>query len=178
MKKPSRALAARIEKIRLVILDVDGVLTDGRLYYGAKGEELKVFNTLDGHGIKMLAESGVAVAIISGRSSKALRKRATDLGIAHVMMGVSDKAQAYMTLLKRLRLTNGVVASIGDDIVDLPILLHCGFSVAVPDAPEDVTSRVDFVTSHAGGAGAVREFCEVIMRAQGTYQVSLERYLG
>jgi len=178
VKKMSKALAARIGKVRLVILDVDGVLTDGRLYYGANGEELKVFNTHDGHGIKMLAESGVAVAIISGRSSKALRKRATDLGIAQVMMGVGDKALAYKKLLKGLRLTNDVVASIGDDVVDLPILLHCGFSAAVPDAPEDVTSRVDFVTSRAGGAGAVREFCEVIMRAQGTYQFALERYLG
>jgi len=178
VKAQSRALAARIGNIRLVILDVDGVLTDGRLYYGADGEEFKVFNALDGHGIKMLADSGVAVAIISGRSSKALRKRATELGIAHLMMGVGDKAQAYQKLLKKLHLTTDVVASIGDDIVDLPILLHCGFSAAVPDAPEDVTSRVDFVTSRAGGAGAVREFCEVIMRTQGTYRLALKRYIG
>ena len=178
MRKPSKALLARIKKIRLAILDVDGVLTDGRLYYGANGEELKVFNTQDGHGIKMLAESGITVAIISGRSSKALRKRAADLGVVHLMMGVGDKAQAYQKLLKKLQLPTDVVASIGDDVVDLPILLHCGFSVAVPDAPEAVTSRVDFVTSRAGGAGAVREFCDVIMHAQGTDQLALERYLG
>lgn len=169
---------ARLRKIKLAIFDVDGVLTDGRLYYGAHGEKLKVFNTLDGHGLKMLADSGVVSAIISGRASKALAKRARDLGIKHLMMGVDNKAAAFQSLCKKLKIAASDVASIGDDIVDLPILLHCGFSACVPHAPEDVKKRVHYVTKQSGGAGAVREFCELIMRAQGTYDVALKKYLG
>lgn len=172
-----KSFAAKIRNIKLAIFDVDGVLTDGSLYYGAKGEELKVFNTLDGHGIKMLQQSGVALAIVSGRSSKALARRAKDLGITHLMMGVDNKAAAYRAICKKLKLTQAEVASIGDDIVDLPILIHCGFSASVPGAPEDVTSRVDMVTKKYGGHGAVREFCEVIMRAQGTYDAALSDLL-
>jgi 3-deoxy-D-manno-octulosonate 8-phosphate phosphatase (KDO 8-P phosphatase) len=173
----SASLKKKIAPIKLAIFDVDGVLTDGGLRYGPKGEELKVFNTLDGHGLKMLADSGVSVAIISGRSSKALERRAKDLGIKHLVMGVSDKAVAYQALIKKLKLTEKQVASIGDDIVDLPILLHCGFSAAVPSAPDDVKTRVDVVTKKYGGHGAAREFCEIIMRAQGTYDKLLAHYL-
>jgi 3-deoxy-D-manno-octulosonate 8-phosphate phosphatase (KDO 8-P phosphatase) len=167
---------AALVRIRLAIFDVDGVLTDGSLHYGAIGEEVKVFNTLDGHGLKMLAESGVTVAIISGRKSAALKRRASDLGIRHLMMGIADKAVAYRALLKKLKLSETETASIGDDIVDLPILLHCGFAAAVPAAPRDVKSRVDMVTTLSGGQGAAREFCEIIMRAQGTYAAALEKY--
>jgi len=177
VKKLAKSVVARIANIRMVVLDVDGVLTDGRLYYGANGEELKVFNTLDGHGIKMLAESGVEVAIISGRSSKALARRAKDLGIRCLMMGVADKAAAYKTLLKESKLGPESIASIGDDVVDLPILLNCGFAAAVPAAPAEVQTRVDFVTKRSGGAGAVREFCETIMRAQNTFDAAINRYL-
>ncbi len=177
MKKFRKDVLARLAKIRLAVLDVDGVLTDGRLYYGPNGEELKVFNTLDGHGIKMLTQSGVEVAIISGRSSKALARRAKDLGIKRLIMGAGDKAEAYRLLLKATKLNHEAVASIGDDVVDLPILLHCGFSAAVPGAPSEVTARVDFVTTNPGGGGAVREFCEVIMRAQKTYDAAIEPYL-
>ncbi len=178
MSQPSlAALTVRLRKIKLVVLDVDGVLTDGRLFYGANGEELKVFHSLDGHGIKMLAESGVVVAIISGRSSKALAKRAKDLGIKHLMMGVENKADAFQKLCMKTKITPLETASIGDDIVDLPILLHCGFSACVPNAPADVKKRVDYVTNQAGGLGAVREFCEVIMRAQGSYRATLRHYL-
>jgi 3-deoxy-D-manno-octulosonate 8-phosphate phosphatase (KDO 8-P phosphatase) len=177
VKKISPQLAKKIKKVALAIFDVDGVLTDGRLYYGADGEQLKVFNTLDGHGLKMLAASGVTLAIISGRSSAALAKRAKDLGIKHLVMGAADKSAAYQALLKKLKLTSDMVASIGDDIVDLPILMHCAFSAAVPSAPKDVATRVDYTTKAAGGEGAVREFCEVIMRIQGTYQSALENYV-
>lgn len=177
MKKISPQLAKRIQQVALAIFDVDGVLTDGRLYYGADGEQLKVFNTLDGHGLKMLAASGVTLAIISGRSSPALARRAKDLGIKNLVMGVADKAAAYQALLKKLKLTTDRVASIGDDIVDLPILMQCAFSAAVPSAPKDVATRVDYTTKAAGGGGAVREFCEVIMRTQGSYQAALQEYL-
>ena len=177
MKKISPQVAKKIKKVALAIFDVDGVLTDGRLYYSADGEQLKVFNTLDGHGLKMLAASGVTLAIISGRSSAALAKRAKDLGIKHLVMGAADKSAAYQALLKKLKLTTDMVASIGDDIVDLPILMHCAFSAAVPSAPKDVVTRVDYTTKAAGGEGAVCEFCEVIMRTQGTYQSALENYV-
>jgi 3-deoxy-D-manno-octulosonate 8-phosphate phosphatase (KDO 8-P phosphatase) len=175
--KIKKSHLAKLQAIQLAIFDVDGVLTDGGLRYGASGEELKVFNTLDGHGLKMLAESGVSVAIISGRTSKALERRAKDLGIKHLVMGVADKSVAYRAILKKLKLDEKQVASIGDDIVDLPILLHCGFSAAVPGAPADVKSRVDIVTKHYGGHGAAREFCEIIMRAQGSYDKLLAHYL-
>lgn len=174
--KLSAALQKRLKRIRLAVFDVDGVLTDGRLYYGPAGESLKVFNTLDGHGLKMLAESGVTLAIISGRKSQALKRRAKDLGIPHLMMGVADKAGAYAALRAKCGVVAAEVASIGDDIVDLPILLDCGFSAAVPGAPLDVRSRVDVVTTARGGEGAVREFCEAIMRAQGTYAPRLAQY--
>jgi 3-deoxy-D-manno-octulosonate 8-phosphate phosphatase (KDO 8-P phosphatase) len=175
--KINKILSKKIAPISLAIFDVDGVLTDGSLHYSATGEEVKVFNTLDGHGLKMLAASGVTLAIISGRTSKALAKRAADLGIVHVMMGVDKKAVAYRALCKKLKVETHQVASIGDDIVDLPILLNCGFSASVPSAPDDVKSRVDMVTKKYGGHGAVREFCETIMRAQGTYTATLNHYL-
>lgn len=176
--KIKKSVIAKIAPIKLAIFDVDGVLTDGSLHYSATGEEVKIFNTLDGHGLKMLAASGVTLAIISGRTSKALARRAADLGIVHVMMGVDQKAIAYRALYKKLKLDENQVASIGDDIVDLPILLHCGFSASVPSAPDDVKSRVDVVTKKYGGHGAVREFCEIIMRAQGTYAAALNSYLA
>lgn len=174
----SRAARAKLAPVRLLVLDVDGVMTDGRLYYGEDGEVLKVFNTLDGHGLKMLASTGVTIAIISGRKSKALARRAKDLGIAHIQMGVADKAEAYQSLLKRAKFKEQQVASIGDDVVDLPILLRCGWSAAVPDAPEDVRTRVDMVTKARGGEGAVRELCEFIMRAQNTYDGVLAGYIA
>lgn len=176
--KIKKSLIVKIAPIKLAIFDVDGVLTDGSLHYSAAGEEVKIFNTLDGHGLKMLAASGVTLAIISGRTSKALAKRAADLGIVHIMMGVDKKAVAYRALCKKLKFNENQVASIGDDIVDLPILMHCGFSAAVPNAPDDVLSRVDVVTKKTGGHGAVREFCEIIMRGQGNYTAALNHYLA
>jgi 3-deoxy-D-manno-octulosonate 8-phosphate phosphatase (KDO 8-P phosphatase) len=175
--KPSRTLQAKLKRVKLLVLDVDGVMTDGRLYYGANGEELKVFNTLDGHGLKMLAATGVTLAIISGRKSKALARRAKDLGIAHLMMGVENKGGAYQSLLRKLSFDESEVASIGDDVVDLPILLHCGGAFATPDAPLEVRLRVDAVTVARGGEGAVRELCEIIMHAQGSFARAIEPYL-
>jgi 3-deoxy-D-manno-octulosonate 8-phosphate phosphatase (KDO 8-P phosphatase) len=176
--KPTRTARTKLAPVKMLVLDVDGVLTDGRLYYGADGETLKVFNTLDGHGLKMLAASGVASAIISGRKSNALARRAKDLGIEHLQMGVADKGAAYCTLLKRSSLREDQIVAIGDDVVDLPILLRCAWSVAVPNAPADVTARVDMVTRARGGEGAVRELCEFIMRAQGTYDGILAGYIA
>jgi 3-deoxy-D-manno-octulosonate 8-phosphate phosphatase (KDO 8-P phosphatase) len=158
---------ARAASIELAVFDVDGVLTEGALHYGPNGEETKVFNTLDGHGIKMLQSAGVIVAIISGRESKALGKRAGDLGIHHLFMGVADKGVKFQTLLDDCGLAADKCAGIGDDVVDLPYLSRCGFSVAVPDAPAYLKAQVHYVTQARAGHGAAREFCDIILHAKG-----------
>lgn len=170
-------LASRAARIRLLILDVDGVLTDGRLYFGPSGEELKVFHSRDGHGLKMLRESGVGLAIITGRSSRALERRAAELGIARLYQGVEDKAAVMEELLAELGIERAAAACMGDDVVDLPLMRRCGLAVTVPDAPELVRQHAHYVTRHAAGAGAVREACELIMSAQGSLQKRLAGYL-
>ncbi len=173
----SPEIITKIRQIKLAIFDVDGVLTDGSLIYGAAGEELKVFNTLDGHGIKMLQASGVEICIISGRQTLALARRSKDLGITHLHQAVADKGKKYAEVLAQFKLQQHDIASIGDDVVDLPILAHCGFAACVPAAPAFVREHVHYVTAAAGGHGAAREFCEVIMRAQGTLDAALNKYL-
>ena len=170
-------IVTRIRDVKLSIFDVDGVMTDGSLNYGADGETIKTFNTLDGHGMKMLQQSGVEIAIISGRQSQALARRCSDLGIAHLYPGVDDKGKVFAELLRRLGLQAAQVAGIGDDVVDLPILTRCGFAAAVPAAPALVQARVHYVTKAHGGHGAVREFCDLIMQAQGTQDAALAKYL-
>lgn len=177
MKPLSAALLARIRPVKLAVFDVDGVMTDGSLLYGPQGEELKIFNTLDGHGMKMLAATGVQLAIISGRESPALARRSSDLGVTILHQAVADKGRVFADLLARLGLTGEMVAAIGDDVVDLPILTRAGFAVCVPAAPAFVQARVHYTTEAAGGHGAAREFCEVIMQAQGTLDSALQHYL-
>jgi len=171
------ALLARAARTRIAIFDVDGVMTDGSLHYSAQGEEMKVFSVLDGHGLKMLQESGVEVAIISGRASDALARRAKDLQITQLFMGVSGKRAVFEQLLQSLSIDAADAAGLGDDIVDLPFLSRCGFSACVPDAPSYMHGEVHYVTQARGGAGAVREFCEVIMHAQGKLDAVLQKYL-
>lgn len=171
-------IEARARATRLAIFDVDGVLTDGSLYFSENGETLKVFNILDGHGLRMLKDGGVEIAIITGRASRALEHRARELGITHISQGVQDKLQAFETLRGKLGLIFEEVASIGDDVVDLPILTRCGFAACVPASPALVKQRVHYVTQAHGGRGAVREFCEVILRAQDKLDGLLKRYLA
>ena len=170
-------LIERIRNIKLAVFDVDGVLTDGCLHYGSNGEELKVFNALDGHGMKMLQESGVELAIISGRESKALERRAKDLRIAQLFMGVENKLNMFESLIKSLSLSRAQSAGLGDDVVDLPFLTHCGFAACVPAAPAYVRQHVHYVTTAQGGHGAAREFCDLIMQTQGTWDAALKKYL-
>ena len=170
-------LVERIRNIKLAVFDVDGVLTDGCLHYGPNGEELKVFNALDGHGMKMLQESGVELAIISGRESKALERRAKDLRIAQLFMGVENKLNMFESLIKSLSLSRAQSAGLGDDVVDLPFLTHCGFAACVPAAPAYVRQHVHYVTTAQGGHGAAREFCDLIMQTQGTWDAALKKYL-
>lgn len=174
----SKRLVARARRVRLAIFDVDGVLTDGAIYLTRNGEELKAFNILDGLGLKMLAKSGVALALISGRKSSALALRAKETGIRHVLQGIGDKLDAYHGLLRRLKLAEEETSFMGDDLPDLPVLRRCGLALSVPDAPEIVRSHAHYVTEAPGGRGAVREACEFLMRAQGTLQGQLEVYLG
>nr|WP_233212678.1 HAD hydrolase family protein [Collimonas sp. PA-H2] len=160
-----------------MIFDVDGILTDGGLLYGADGEQLKRFNALDGHGIKQLQQSGVATAIISARQSAIVSRRAGDLGIAHVQQGVHDKYAAFIKLLEQLQLSAADCGFIGDDVIDLPILSQTGFAVSVPNGHRDVRSRVHYVTQASGGHGAAREICDLIMQVQNTYDATLATYL-
>jgi 3-deoxy-D-manno-octulosonate 8-phosphate phosphatase (KDO 8-P phosphatase) len=167
----------RAMKIRLAIFDVDGVMTDGRLYLSDSGEETKAFDTKDGHGMKMLKASGVEIAIITGRSSRCVELRAENLGISLLFQGASDKLAVYGKLIESLGLEPEQTAYMGDDLVDLPVLARCGLAFAVPDAPDIVRQHADYVTRKQGGRGAVREACEFLMRMQGSFDAQLAAYL-
>jgi 3-deoxy-D-manno-octulosonate 8-phosphate phosphatase (KDO 8-P phosphatase) len=168
----------RARRIRLMIFDVDGVLTDGRLWYGPSGEELKVFHSFDGHGLKMLAASGVQCALLSGRRSSAVAVRAAELGITHVLQGIDAKQPEFETLLARLNLPAAQAGYMGDELVDLPVLRRCGFACAPREAPEAVRRHVHYVASCAAGQGAAREVCEFVMRAQERLESALRGYLA
>lgn len=170
-------LVSRAKLIRLVAFDVDGVMTDGGLYYSDSGEEFKRFNSLDGHGLKMLRASGVETAIITGRTSRCVEARARNLGIEHVYQGVERKLDAMVDLLNRLKLSRDAAAYMGDDVVDLCVMRHVGLSISVPESPQLVREHSNYVTQRSGGHGAVREACEMIMSAQGTLDAQLAPYL-
>ena len=155
-----------LSRVRLLVLDVDGVLTDGRLFYGAKGESLKSFHVRDGHGIKQVTAAGVTVAIISGRKSAAVARRARELGIRHVTQGASDKLAALTRLVKARNVPLQHCACVGDDTPDAPILQVAGLAIAVADAHADALAAADLVTSRPGGYGAVREVCDWILDAR------------
>jgi 3-deoxy-D-manno-octulosonate 8-phosphate phosphatase (KDO 8-P phosphatase) len=146
-----------------MIFDVDGVLTDGTLWYGPRGEELKAFSAHDGHGIKLLAAAGVAVALLSGRRSRAVALRARELGIREVHQGVDDKLAVFGKMLKKHRLQPASAGFMGDELVDLPVLERCGFACAPREAPQAVRGRVHYVTAAPAGRGAVRELCDLLV---------------
>jgi 3-deoxy-D-manno-octulosonate 8-phosphate phosphatase (KDO 8-P phosphatase) len=160
------ALLEKARRIRLLVLDVDGVLTDGRLYFTADGEQLKVFDVRDGYGLVALQRAGVAVAIISGRESDAVRRRAAELGITRVNQGVQDKAARLDSLLEELAVEPREVACIGDDVPDLPMLRRAGLAIAVADAHPLVQAETHWTTSQPGGRGAVREACDLLLSAR------------
>ena len=168
----------RARRIRLMIFDVDGVLTDGRLWYGPSGEELKAFHSFDGHGLKMLAASGVPCALLSGRRSAAVSARAAELGIAHVLQGIDDKLPAFQKLTSSLGIPSDHCGYMGDELVDLPVLTRCGLACAPREAPEAVRSRAHYVASAPAGRGAAREVCEFVMRAQDRLEPALRAYLA
>ncbi len=157
---------ARLGEIRLVAFDVDGVFTDGRFYLSDDGVETKAFHTQDGYGVRRLIAAGVSAAVISGRESGAVEKRMAELGVPHVILGCRDKVAALDELAGRLDIAVSDCAYVGDDLPDLPLLGHVGFSVAVANAVAELQQRCDYVTTRPGGAGAVREVCDLIVAAR------------
>lgn len=160
-------LIERAAKIRLMVFDVDGILTDGSLWYSEHGEMLKRFNVLDGHGLKMLATSGVTVAIMTARDGPIVAWRATELGISNILQGVRDKALALVTLAQELGIAQDAVGYMGDDVIDIPAMQKAGLAVTVPNAPAYIAQSAHWTTSLSGGQGAVRQCCDMILAAQG-----------
>ena len=170
-------LTERLKRIRLLVLDVDGVMTDGGLTIGDDGQEYKTFHSHDGLGMKLLKATGVNLAIITGRTSDVVRKRAESTGVAHLYQGAEDKLAAFQDMIQRLGLDAAQCAFMGDDVVDLPPMLQCGVAIAVPDSPDLLLQHVHYVTQKKGGKGAVREVCELIMQAQGTFDGQMAKFL-
>lgn len=167
----------KAENIELVIFDVDGVLTDGRLYVTDAGEEIKAFHSRDGHGMKMLQSCGVELAIITGRTSNIVTHRMNELGINHVYQGRRDKYPAFKEILQKLNLSNEQVAYVGDDVVDLPVMTHVGLAIATQDAHPLVKQHSHWQTPNCGGQGAARDVCEMIMEGKGVLQSELNKYI-
>ena len=171
---PELLLAA--QGVRVVFFDVDGVLTDGGLYYSAEGETLKRFSTLDGHGLKLLRQAGITPAVVSGRDSAPLRLRLQALGVEHAVFGTEDKAPAAERILGALGLEWAQAAAMGDDWPDLPLLLRSAFACAPPEAHVEVRHAAHYVTAARAGAGAVRELCDLLLTARGRYAALLQAY--
>jgi len=157
-------LAARAQHIAAAVFDVDGVMTDGRIYLGAAGEEMKAFHVADGHGLKMLGEAGIVVAILSGRRAGCVDRRAAELGIGHVVQGAGDKLPAFMALLAKLGIGAHEAAYMGDDLPDVGVMRACGLAFTVPEAPVAVRRVAQHIVTRGGGQGAVREACEYLLR--------------
>ena len=173
-----RSVSTLAANIRLLVLDVDGVLTDGSLYLGDNGVEYKAFFSRDGHGMKLLMASGVQVAVITGRRSQVVAERMAALGVTHVYQGDDRKGPVFDALLETLALDADQAAYVGDDLVDLPVMRRCGLAIAVADADPRVVSAAQLTTRYAGGRGAVREVCELILDAQGNLRAALAPWLG
>ncbi|WP_198147363.1 KdsC family phosphatase [Gilvimarinus polysaccharolyticus] len=168
----------RARRIKLLLLDVDGVLTDCKLYFDNAGNELKAFNTLDGQGIKLLQKSGVKVGIITGRSSALVARRARDLGIELIIQGREDKWQALQEMIEGMDIALNEIAHMGDDWPDLSIMARVGLALSVPNGHSAVTERAHWISHNRGGNGAVRDACDLIMQAQGTYAAMLAPFIA
>lgn len=169
-------LRQRARAVKLLICDVDGVLTDGSVYLGNAGEELKAFNIKDGFGLRAVQKYGIAVALITGRQSKLVERRAAELDIRHIYQGNANKRGAYADLLSKLQLTPAQTAHVGDDLPDLPLLRQVGLAAAPADAHPVVREQAHFVSRAVGGAGAVRELCDLLLQAQGHWPTLLAEY--
>lgn len=168
----------KLAHIELLLLDVDGVLTDGSITYSDSGEQIKTFNSRDGLGLRLLMDSGIGVGIITGRKSNALKYRCENLGITLLFDGIKDKLKALDTIILQTGTAAEKIAFAGDDLIDLPVIKKVGFSFCVPDAPKEVKDHSDCVTLLKGGRGAVREICESILKAKGLWDAILNRYIS
>ncbi len=166
----------RAQRIKALILDVDGVLTDGKIIYGNGGVELKAFDVKDGHGLKLLQRNGIELVIVTGRESEVVARRAEELGIKRLYQKAIDKLVVYEDIKRELGLEDESFACIGDDLLDIPIAKRAGLSVAVADANKELKARSMLITNAVGGNGAVRELCEIILKSQGLWQDVLKRY--
>jgi len=166
----------RAKEIRLLLLDVDGVLTDGRIIYDSRGQEIKCFNIKDGQGIRLLQEAGLEVGILSGRKSSAVKLRAKDLGIRILRQDVQDKAKDLARILRQKKLKREQIGFVGDDLADLPVFQCVGLAIAVADAAAEVKAQAHWITRMAGGKGAVREVCERILKTQGKWSKVMQKY--
>jgi 3-deoxy-D-manno-octulosonate 8-phosphate phosphatase (KDO 8-P phosphatase) len=173
-----KALLEKAANIKLAVFDVDGVLTNGQLILGENGNEYKAFHVRDGHGLVMLLESGCHIAVITARSSNIVAERMASLGIKYVYQGERDKGARLMTLIDELGIQADDVAYTGDDVIDLPAMTKVGLPIAVADARPEVKEHADWVTEERGGQGAVREVCELIMKAQGKFDAKIKAYLS
>jgi len=171
------SMVEKAKATRVLVLDVDGVLTTGALYYGSEGFEMRGFHIHDGMGIKLLQNAGIKVAIISGKQSDAVERRIKELQIEHAYLGYDAKLPAYEDLKQKLNVSDHEIAYMGDDLPDLPILRRAGFSITVPQAPDIIKQHVDYITKIKPGKGAVREVCELILEAQDQLQSVLQSYL-
>ena len=172
-----RQVMTMAAEIRLVLFDVDGVLTDGRLYFDDSGNEIKSFHSRDGLGINLLQQTGVQTGIITARRSNLVAHRARDLKMTHLLQGAKDKYPAYIRLRDELGLEDTQIAFVGDDVVDLPVMLQAGLAVTVPDAHPLVARHAHWTTEHPGGFGAARDVCEMILYAQDNYTAAMEQFL-
>lgn len=173
MKKNIRE---KLKNIKMLILDVDGVMTDGRIILDDSGREIKNFDVRDGHGIKLIQRYGIEVALLTGRKSEVVKHRASDLGIKEVYQKVFNKKEVFVEILQKNRLDSSEAAFLGDDLIDIPVLKAAGFSAAVADALDIVKKTVDYVTKNKGGRGAVREVCEMLLQAQGKWPEVAAKY--
>lgn len=166
----------RLKNIKLLLLDVDGVMTDGRIIFDSNGIESKFFNVKDGHGIKLLQRAGVEVGIVSGRKSQVVTNRAAELGIERVFQGALDKLAVYRQIIQETGLEDSQIAFMGDDIIDIPVMRRVGFAAAPADAVVEVLPHAHFVARNRGGWGAVRELCDLILKGQGAWETVTAKY--
>jgi len=167
----------RAQPIKLLIVYIDGTMTNGVIYYGSAGTEMRAFHVQDGLGLKLLRQSGVEVAAISAKNSELVGRRLKDLQISHIYLGVEDKIPAYEKLKEILKLDDTQIAYMGDDLPDLPLLMRAGLAISVPDAPAIIQKHSHYITKRAAGQGAAREACELIMQAQNTLDAAIQPYL-
>ena len=172
----SAEVLARAKKIKCMVFDVDGVMTDGSLGIGDDGQEFKNFNSLDGLGMKLLKASGVQMAIITGRTSNVVKTRAESTGVAHFYQGVEDKLEAFQSLMEKMNLQANEMAFMGDDVVDAPAMIRCGLAITVPSGHRLIKPHAHYITTAPAGRGAVREVCEIVMQAQGTLDAQMAQF--